>query len=138
MGSWPSYYTLNYASYLIYGNRIDLPEYKKETFKNYINRRREQEIFEQMKERPRRWCYQELIKRIFFLNYFYNSVSTFKFTDFWHCKQLEEDDKKFLEYQYVKIFNHANKNNEDRDRIIKLTKVLDRFILDVLKDGLIT
>lgn len=132
MGSWPSFYTINYASYLLFGEDVNLPEYKKETFKNYIERRREQEIFKQMKDRPRRWCYQELIKRIFFLNYFYNSVSTFKFTDFWLCDQLEDDEKVFLEDQYVKIFKHDEEIDEDRDQIISMTKSLDKELMSKL------
>lgn len=132
-GSWASYFCLNYASYKLYGKDVETGEFKKETMKNFIEKHRQKEIKE-MLERSRSWCYHVFIKRLFFLNYFFHNIKTFKLTDYQRSKFLNTKEKNFLEEQYVKIFNHDEDQGEDKKKLKDLSLNMEEFILDKINE----
>src|SRR5260221_4576129 len=126
-GAWSTYYCINYASYLVYGERPKTSDFKKETFVNSLKKWEKTE-WPEFSWKPRKWCFQALMKRIYFLNYFNNNVKTFKITDFQNCAQLTQDEIKFLEDQYVKIFKHSMENDIERDTIVELIRRVEEII----------
>lgn len=126
-GSWASFFCVRYASYLVYGTRPTIPEYPKEKIIQYLDKNKELEL-DVMEDHSRSWCFQTLIKRIYFINYFYNDIKTFKMIDYQHCKQFSQDDRNFIEDQYVKIFTNAPQTSKDNKKLRKITLQAEEFI----------
>ncbi|MBN2015897.1 nucleotidyltransferase domain-containing protein [Candidatus Dojkabacteria bacterium] len=129
-GSWASYYVIKYASYLLFGMRPVLPEFPKKKILKYLDKKKEE--IQLIENKNRKWAFLTLIKRVFFLNYFYNGVKSFKLEDFTKCKQLEKKDILFLSKQYDKIFKHTKEKKGDNRNlkviIIKIEKVIKALI----------
>lgn len=126
-GSWATYFCCKYASYLLYGKRVEVPDYPKEKILDFLKKHKEDEI-DMLLKASRHWCFQALMKRLFFVNYFFNNVKTFKLTDFQLCKQLSQEEIKFLEEQYVKIFQQAPEDIQDNKELKALTLKVEDMI----------
>ena len=126
-GSWASFLCVKHASYLIFGKRPKVPDYQKAKILNYLDKNKELEI-DVLLDHARAWCFQTLMKRVYFLNYFFNNNPTFKITDFQHCKQLTQEERDFIERQYVKIFEHEEDDNDDKVRLKELILNVEEII----------
>lgn len=131
-GGWSSFFCSRYASYLLYGQRPKVPDYPKERIIEYLNKKRGPEV-EKISGYPRRKAFQIVMWRIYFLNYYFNNIATFKLNDFQYCRQLSDSEIAILEEQYVKVFEHAPEDKSDNKRPKALTLKLEKIIEDKIE-----
>lgn len=130
-GGWASYFCVNFSSYVLYGVKPKTVSFHKDKIVDYLKGLHNSE-FNLLLKKTRSWCFQALMKRVFFLNYYYNDINNFKLTDFQLCPQLKKMELKFLEDQYIKIFNHRKENPKDLLKIKKLIEEIEEIIMSKL------
>lgn len=131
-GSWASYFCIKHASYLIYGKRPEVVNYPKNKILEYIKKNKGKEI-DVLHKHSRSWAFQTLMKRLFFVNYYFNDLKTFKLTDFQKCNQLSSNEIQFLDEQYVKIFSHEEDNKRDIYKIKEIILKIEGIIKYLVK-----
>lgn len=125
-GSWARFYVLKYASKLLIGKDVPLPEYPKEKAIDFINGKREDVA--KILESPLKWGYMTLIIRIFLINYLFFRIDSFNLKSYEICEILSEEEKEFISMLYENLFNHNDVAIEDKKRIVEIIEKLEGYI----------
>ncbi len=125
-GSWARFYVLKYASRLLIGDEVSLPDYPKNKAIAYIDGKRED--VEKIIQSPLKWGYVTLMIRVFLINYLFFNINSFNLKSYEECEILSEDDKKFICMLYNNLFNHNGVDIEDKKKIIEIIDNLEKYI----------
>ena len=125
-GSWARFYVLKYASSLLIGKGVELPEFPREKTLEYLDGKRVD--VEKILQSPLKWGYITLMIRVFLINYLFQNSTSFNLKSFEECKVLEEEDKRFIAMLYENLFNHKDVSTEDKERIIEIIERLEGYI----------
>ena len=125
-GSWARFYVLKFASRLLIGKKVTLPDYPKEKAIAYIDGKRED--VEKILQSPLKWGYITLMVRVFLINYLFFNINSFNLKSYEECNILNEKEKEFLSILYDKLFNHKEIEREDKEKIIEIIENLERHI----------
>lgn len=125
-GSWARFYVLTFASRLLIGEKVSLPDYPKEKALDYINGKKEDVV--KILQSPLKWGYMTLMMRIFLINYLFSNIYSFHLKSYEECSMLNEKEKEFISMLYDKLFNHKEVGMEDKKRIVEIIDRLEVYI----------
>lgn len=129
-GSWARFYVLKFASRLLIGEKVSLPDYPKEKALAYIDGKRED--VEKILKAPLKWGYITLMIRVFLINYLFLDIKSFNLKSYEECKVLNEEDKRFISTLYENLFKHKDVGIEEKKMVIKLIEKLEKYIRECL------
>ncbi|MGI5897837.1 MAG: nucleotidyltransferase domain-containing protein [Candidatus Dojkabacteria bacterium] len=125
-GSWARFYVLKFASRLLIGKKVVLPNYPKEKALAYIDGKRED--VEKVVESPLKWGYMTLMVRIFLINYLFLDINSFDLKAYEKCNLLSEKEKEFIDMLYDNLFNHKDVDIQEKRKIVKIIDKLEEYI----------
>lgn len=129
--NWHKYYLTQYCSYPIFGYSPKLT-FNDSKIVEYFRNKRPTEV-DIIPDKPIKEGFHSVMKRVFFLNYKFNKLPTFKLTDFKLCNQLDEETKNFMESQYLLLFEREDNTSSDKQRLMELCLNLEKQIEDLSK-----
>ena len=126
-GSWARYYVLKFASKLIYGESIKLPEYPRNKFSDYLKAKRVD--VEKIVESPLKWGYLTLMARVFYVNYYFDRIERFDLKSFKDCTFLTDSEKKFILGLYEKLFGYKLATMAEKQEIVRIVNKIEAELL---------
>lgn len=130
LGSWASYYVLKYASYRLFGEKLEVPKYPKHKFIDYLAKKRAD--INNFKIYPAKVQFIVVMVRIFYLNYL-NNIGSFRLTDFQKCKLLSQAEVELLEKVYTNVFSRNNNSSEEIEELLSIANKIELHIIEYIK-----
>jgi hypothetical protein len=124
--NWQKYYLLKYCSYPLYGSLPRL-KFNPEKISEYLLSKRDFEV-NSIHEKGIKEGFHSVMKRVFFINYYFYNIKTFKLTDYIYCDSLSEEEKLFMENMLIKLFDRVDGNDQDKMRLQDLCLRLEDVI----------
>lgn len=126
-GSWARFYVLKYASKLLIGKEVSLPDYPKEKAVEYLNAKKED--IEKIPIAPLKWGYLTLMAHIFLINYFFYKSINFSLDSYKECRLLNNEEQEFISKLKKSLFNHKDVSLVQKEKIVRIIEKIDKYII---------